>query len=69
MSKPKEPEDDGRHPWASSVDRYPDDELLRRHGFSISIRREGSEPVWYHRGRARPVTQTEAIRMVAEGKV
>lgn len=47
----KIPDLDGpEHAWSDQTGRYPQDALLRQHGFSILTRPENGEPVWLRNG-------------------
>lgn len=39
------------HPSEDASKRFPEDQLLRQHGFKIYKRKEGEQPIWERDGR------------------
>ncbi len=55
-------EDFGEHAFVDTSDRFPFDQLLRRHGFRIYARANNKEPLW-ERNREH-FTQRKALRTI-----
>lgn len=69
MSK-KAPEslpEDFLSPGAGSTSRFPDDDILRLHGFTIHARPRNGQPVW-RRGK-KLLFQRDALLLVRAGVV
>lgn len=63
----KKKDDDDEHGWAAPAGRYPNDDLLRKHGFQIHSRvrkRENLVSSWTMNGKV--YTEEEALKMVGE---
>lgn len=50
--------------WAESVDRFPDDTLLRKHGYKIHSRKNWRNPTWELGGNL--VSQQIALGRIKE---
>lgn len=49
--------------WAEVTERFPDDEMLRAHGYTILIRKGKEEPIWED-ATGKQVSQKAAMRTV-----
>ncbi len=53
---------DGVRAFADSTGRFATDQLLRKHGYKIRLRRKGYEPLWIKDGKV--VSQREALEQL-----
>lgn len=56
------------HAWAECLERFPQDDLLRKHGYAIARRPRGGEPVW-RAPDGEEVPQRKALKRVSKAKL
>jgi hypothetical protein len=62
IKKYEEPTDD-THTFASKENHFPNDQLLRKHGFRILSRKPGQEAIWVKQGKE--FTESGALKLIA----